>query len=293
MAQILGFDFGGTKVDIGIAEANGLLTQTHRLRVAGYRDVTALIEASLRVGQELARDRAVQVIGVSTMGITHPDRVDLAPNIPGWQEIKLPGQFHLAFPNIPVVIENDVRAACFAEFTWGSLQGSRCAGYLNLGTGMAMSFIINGQIYAGAHGAAGEIAYLWRRQEEGFRHGKAPFEESYGGGGLDRTVQREFSPYQNLGTLFDHLEDERVNAYLLETFQEIARRVGHVLLAYDVERVAVGGGIAQRFEWFAPIFSSEWADHLPFPPELVPARYSDQAGLYGAIAVASHQGGLP
>lgn len=286
MKQVLGFDFGGTKVDIGVADADGTLIRSTRLGVSAYTDADTLLGAALRAGQALSAGEPVAAVGVSTMGITHDDHVDLAPNVPGWGALQLPQSFRGAFPSTPVAIENDVRAACLAEFTWGSLVTASCAAFLNLGTGIALAFILDGQLYRGAHGAAGEIAYLWKRQEKGFAAGRAPFEENYGGGGLDRIVTRDFPPYRSFSALFDHLDDTRVTAFLVETFQEIARRVGHVLLAYDVECVAVGGGIARQFDWFAPILDAEWAEHLPFPPKLVPAHFADQAGLYGALALA-------
>ncbi|PSR21892.1 MAG: ROK family protein [Sulfobacillus acidophilus] len=290
MDYILGFDYGGTKVDVGVAGVDGAIVDRQRLLVADFLTLEQLMESSLAVGQALAADKRLVAVGVSTMGITHADHVDLAPNVPGWSTLHLPAHFHAAFPDVPVVIENDVRAACEAERRWGSLRDVKTAAYLNLGTGIAMAFVIGGRVYPGAHGAAGEIAYLWRADEKGFRDGHAPFEEQFGGGGLDRLIQRMFAPWHTLSELFDQMARPEVAAFLHETFREIARRVGHILLAYDVERVSVGGGIALRFDVLRPIFESEWQSHLPFPPDLVVSRFLNQAGLHGALALAAGRG---
>lgn len=290
MDNILGFDYGGTKVDVGIATENGTITAHQRIFVSDFSSLDDLIETSLAVGQSLAKDEKLAAVGVSTMGITHRDHVDLAPNVPGWSALHLPDCFERAFPQVPVVIENDVRAACAAELRWGSLQETQTAAYLNLGTGIAMAFVIGGRVFRGAHGAAGEIAYLWRAGEKGFSDGHAPFEEQFGGGGLDRRIARQFAPARTVNELFDEFERTDVASFLHETFQEIARRVGHILLAYDVERVSVGGGIARRFDVLAPIFEREWQGHLPFPPDLVVSRFLDRTGLYGALALAATRG---
>lgn len=286
MEFLLGFDYGGTKVDIGLGTEWGEVLRATRLKVADYPRPSVLISASLAAGQALAADERVSAVGVSTMGITRPDRVDLAPNVPGWNVLRLPEAFQAVFGSTPVFFENDVRAAGLAELTWGSLKDSRDAAFLNLGTGIAIAFVIDGQIYRGAHGAAGEIAYLWRQHEAGFLDGRAPFEEEFGGIGIDHTIARRFAPQTTLHELFEDSSQPGREEFLQATFTEIARRVGHILLALDVERVAVGGGIARRFDTFAPIFRREWHRHLPFPPELVRSTFVDKAGLQGALAVA-------
>lgn len=285
-SKFLGFDFGGTKVDIGIGEADGTLLEHRRLWVRDFATAELLVEAAMAEGRGLAGAYGAAAVGVSTMGITHPDHVELAPNVPGWRDLQLPRWFADVFSNQPTVIENDVRAACHAELMWGSLRGQRAAAYLNLGTGIAIALVIEGQVWPGVHGAAGEIAYLWRPDEPGFSAGHAPFEEQFGGGAIDRLVAEKFSPLTNVKELFDHSFRDGAEDFLRETFGVIARRVGHVLLALDVSTVSVGGGIARRFETFSPIFEEEWRAYLPYPPHLVSSRFIHRAGLYGALALA-------
>ncbi len=287
MAYLLGFDYGGTKVDIGLGTPDGEIVQQERVLVADHPTLTDLIDASLAVGMRMAEQETVSAVGVSTMGITFPDRVELAPNVPGWSDLHLPEQFGRTFGATPVAFENDVRAACLAEMTWGSLAACDVGAYLNLGSGIAMALVVDGHLHAGAHRAAGEIAYVWRSGEAGFAAGRAPFEEEFGGLGIDRTIRRTFPPLQSLHDVFADLNQPRHRLFFETTFREIARRVGHVLLALDVERVSVGGGIARRFPEFAPLFEDEWHRHLPYPPHLVASRFLDRAGLHGALALAA------
>lgn len=287
MAYLLGFDYGGTKVDIGLGTRDGEIVHQERLLVANYPTLGALIDASLESGRKMAAHDAVSAVGVSTMGITFADHVELAPNVSGWSDLHLPEQFRRVFGSIPVAFENDVRSACLAEMTWGSLRGVDFGAYLNLGSGIAMALVVDGRLHAGAHRAAGEIAYLWRSGEAGFSSGRAPFEEEFGGLGIDRTICRTFPPLKSLHDLFADLDRPQHRALFEAEFREIARRVGHVLLAVDVERVSVGGGIARRFEAFAPLFRDEWQSHLPYPPNLVASRFLDRAGLHGALALAA------
>lgn len=285
----LAFDFGGTKVDIGIGTTDGTLVGHERLWVRDYPTAESLVEAAIARGCHLSGPHQVAAVGVSTMGITYADHVELAPNVPGWADLQLPRLFSDTFRNQPTVIENDVRAACHAEVLWGSLRAQPAAAYLNLGTGIGMAFVFGGHVWAGVHGAAGEIAYLWERDEPGYSAGRAPFEERFGGGGLDTIIATKFPPFNTLNDLFTQ-SVPGAEKFLRETFHVIARRVGHVLLALDVGVVAVGGGVSKRFETIAPTFEEEWRLHLPYPPRLVASRFRHEAGLYGALALAV-QGG--
>lgn len=288
--MVLGYDFGGTKVDIGVGDSLGNVIEQRRAFVGDYSELRTLVLDTLAIGRSLRKAYEVSAIGVSTMGITSEDKVALAPNIRGWSELHLPRLFRQAFRGLPVRFENDVRAACYADLKWGALKECQQAAYLNMGTGIAMALVFNGQVYSGAHGAAGEIAYLWRGGELGYAAGQAPFEEQYGGGALDRTVQERFPPYRTLKDVFDRIDVPMHRRFVDEVFEEIGRRVGHVLLCVDVDVVSVGGGISRRFDIFAPIFERVWANYLPFPPRLVMSQFVDRAGLQGAIALAALEG---
>lgn len=290
--KVLGFDFGGTKVDVGLAAEGEEIQDSLRLRVEEFPTPEQLVRGAITEGKRLRGSDEVAAVGVSTMGITYSDHVELAPNIFGWSDLQLPRIFSRAFPSIPVIIENDVRAACYAEWLWGSIRGKSSAAYLNLGTGIGMAFIFDGEMWRGHHGAAGEVAYLWGPNQPGFHDGRAPFEEHYGGVGLDRRVRERFEQVRKISDLFSLPSSLQRDEFLTEVFGEIARRIGHVLLAVDVEMVSVGGGIANQFEWFAPIFRAEWKRYLPYPPELVLSRFRHRTGLHGALALAATYAGL-
>ncbi len=289
--MILGFDFGGSKVDIGVGTSMGDLLDHRRLMVQDFPNARAVVGAAVDAGVELQRRYDVAAIGVSTMGITLADGVALAPNVLGWAELRLPSIFQHAFPNYPIAIDNDVRAACSAEMLWGSMRSCQSGIYLNLGTGIAMALVFNGGIWQGMHGAAGEIAYLWEMGQAGYSRGHAPFEERYGGRALDHMIQAQFPMLGGINDLLRHQANSLVYEFTHRIFRDIARHVGHVLLALDVEMVSVGGGVSSQFEVFAPIFEVEWNTHLPYPPRLVPSVFRHYAGLYGAFALASRREG--
>lgn len=285
---VAGIDFGGTKVAVGIGAADGQLDAHEVLRTRDWDNPTALVDAAVASVRRLLGDRPVGAIGISTMGITQEERVLLAPNVPAWEGLSLPERIRRAFPDTPVAIENDVKAALMAELQWGVLKPWPDAAYLNLGTGIELAWAYGGQMQRGAHGASGEIAYLWRPGEPGFRDGHAPLEERVAGGALDREVERRFPGQHAVADLFsDGHPIPEAQGFLEDTVREIAAAVGHALLVLDVDAVAVGGGFGRQLPWFRPILEEEWTRYLPFPPTIVASRFPSLAGLMGALAVGS------
>lgn len=280
--RVLGIDFGGTKTALAVGDAGGRLLARRRIENA-EAPADQVVARALATAQALVREFPVDAVGVSTMGVTGEDGVELAPNVPGWSALRLPDTVRAAFPGKPVAIVNDVKAAALAECRWGVLRGAGYGCYLNWGTGIAIAFCQAGNLWLGTHGAAGEIAYLWEVGQEGFGHGRAPLEEAVGGGALDRMVRARFG-LDSVRDLFDHLEDPVLAAFWADTVERVAVAVGRVLVALDVERVALGGGLARRFEHIAPGLDRVWAGHLPFPPRLMPSAFLDQAGVMGALA---------
>ena len=97
---------------------------------------------------------------------------------PGWEDLAIPAAIEEAFPALPARFGNDVKLAALAELTWGALAGVDCGVYVNLGTGIAATLVIDGRVVEGAHGAAGEVGYwLTDGSATPLMAGTAPFRQ--------------------------------------------------------------------------------------------------------------------
>jgi glucokinase len=285
-ASVLAFDFGGTKCEVGLVDRTGTVVALERIPTAAYAEADELVGALLAAADRLSGSGSALAVGVASMGLTREDDVLMAPNVPGWSRLRLPAMFRRRWPDRPVVVVNDVKAALMAESRWGALANVTYGAYVNLGSGVAVAFAQDGRLWSGAHGAAGELAYAWRPGETGWRHGHAPLEERLGGLALDRRL-RAAGFGSNLAEAFARSrEDVAVQSWLKEAFLELGWWIGQALLLLDVERVAVGGGAAAQLSVFGPWWETVWRDYLPFVPELVPARLGSHAALVGAGAAA-------
>ncbi|MER6667062.1 ROK family protein [Amycolatopsis japonica] len=290
---ILGIDFGGTKVAIGLADRAGSLLVTRRLDTdaqAGAEQVVsrALAAARKLLADEGAADRLV-AIGVVSPGIVLEDRILLAPNVPGWEELRLRELVAAEFEGVPIEVGTDAKAAALAEWRWGALADTDPAVFLSLGTGIAAAVLVGGRLLAGANGAAGEIGYnlLSPQDTDGFASGAAPLEEAVGGRGLGGRASVLLGRPVTAGELFGLArENAQAKELVGAALDELSMHVANLAIALDPQRIAVGGGLVRSADILLPALRERLAGAVPFPPELVSAKFDQDASLLGAIAIA-------
>jgi glucokinase len=300
---VLGIDLGGTKMALATAYTDGAIIHRQVLATLADQGAEQAITRVIAAGQQLIEQTQTELggmlggVGVSTMGITLEDGVLLAPNVPGWDRLTLPRLMRQTFPTDALRIANDVKAAAVAELRWGALAGTEVGLYVNLGTGLASALIIGGRVIEGAHGAAGEIAYNLRHlhEEIGFRHQHAPLEEFLGGGAIGERARRQFAGISTAKEIFQRAHtDAEARAFVEATLTELTFHITNLTIALDPERVVVGGGLMASQDMILPRLIAHMQRFVPFPPSVQAARFTQDAGLMGSIALAlSHTGNMP
>jgi glucokinase len=295
---VLGLDFGGTKIAVAVADLTG--ARLGAAEIPSGADSSALtilrrtVTAARALVADIARDRAVVAVGASTFGIPFDNRVDLAPQIPGWSTLALGRELRAAFPGVPVAMATDVKAAAAAEYRWGALVGCDPAIYLNLGTGLAAAIITRGEVVTGAHGAAGEIAYNIRHSADlaAPARQRQTLEDAVSGRGLAATARERLGQPLTGEQLFGLAPSDASAAAILDEFgAELAQHVVNLAIAIDPIRIAVGGGMVRSWARIGPGLRRALNDAVPFPPELVVAQFPYDAALIGALALAVEAAG--
>jgi glucokinase len=159
-----GIDLGATKIlSVVVSQTGKPLAEDLRPTegVEGPDAVIANMIASLR--QAIASSGEEQLAAI---GIDAPGPVDYArgiitspPNLPGWHDVPLASIVAKEF-GVPCVLENDANAAALAEHRWGSGRGSRHMLFLTASSGVGGGIVIDGNLYRGASGAAGEVGHM-------------------------------------------------------------------------------------------------------------------------------------
>ena len=289
---MLGIDFGGTKIALATASLDGSLLESDRLDTDAGSGATQAVDRAVARAEELievtARAGAGRCVAVSAVspGIVYEDRVALAPNVPGWQELELPALLRDRFDGARSAVGTDVKAAAVAELRWGSLRGADPAILLILGTGIAAAIVAGGSVIHGANGAAGEIGYSLRGSETGgAADGRAPLEEFAGGRAIGERASELLGEPLTAADVFDH-PDPRARELLDAALDALAVQVANLAIALDPARIAVGGGLMSRADAVLAAIERRLSAAAPFQPELVPAEFVHDGPLRGAIALA-------
>ncbi|MFI5607963.1 ROK family protein [Amycolatopsis sp. NPDC051903] len=292
---ILGIDFGGTKVALGLADRAGTLLATRRLDTDAEAGAEQVVTRALAGARALVADEGARVgaVGVVSPGIVLPDRILLAPNVPGWEQLHLAELVAVEFADAPITTGTDAKAAALAEWTWGTLAGTDPAVFLSLGTGIAAAALVGGVLLGGANGAAGEIGYNLRapHDTDGFASGAAPLEEAVGGRGLATRARSVLGRAVTAAELFSLARtNTQAKELVTAALDELSMHVANLAIALDPERIAVGGGLVRSADVLLPALRDRLAAAVPFPPELVAARFDQDASLLGAVALALGSG---
>src|SRR4051794_25368293 len=288
MQYVLALDFGGTKIDVGTARLDGELILSERIETRAEQGALQAVERALDAARGLAARSDGDCLGAGAVspGVVEDDRVLLAPNVPGWETLRLPDMLRDGLGLASITVGNDVNAAALAETRWGALAGSDVGVFVSLGTGVKAGLVIDGKVFLGAHGAAGEIGYSLRNAADGagFAAGQAPLEEFVGGRALGERATAVSGSRMTAADAFSH--PSLPADFLREWLGELTMHVANLAIAIDPQRIALGGGLMAHAETILPALRERVSAAVPFPPEIVAARFVRDASLRGAAALA-------
>jgi len=163
----VGIELGTTFVNLIITDlkAEILYQRSESFDIAAGPECA--VEQVKQLVLQALKDGGIQHVNVAGVGIGVPGPLSfvagmtIAPPIMlGWSGVSVREQFSAAL-HLPVYVDNDANLGALAEYHWGAAQGIRNVAYLHLGsTGIGAGLVLNGSIYRGEIGSAGEIGHL-------------------------------------------------------------------------------------------------------------------------------------
>ncbi|MCB9479358.1 MAG: ROK family protein [Deltaproteobacteria bacterium] len=251
----------------------------------------------------------IGAVGLSVPGGITADRktVTQSPNFPGWNDVPLVEQMAASRP-IPVAMENDANAAALGEAWRGAGQGLSSLALYTLGTGVGGGLVLDGKVWHGAFGMAGELGHV-TIEPEGPRCGCG------NRGCLEALIQRD-AIIADARRVLDEGRASRLAA-LVDTGEELTpalvaraaddgceasrgiyENVGRILgiaaagllNVLNMEMILVGGGIAGAWPLIEPALRREIHNRAFVIParrvKIAPAMLGNDAGLFGAAKTA-------
>ena len=163
---VIAIDLGGTKILTGIIDPLGNIIHQNRARTPVRIGTEAIIQAIIRSVRRCLETTGISIsdiigLGLGVPGVSSPETGILyaSPNLPGWKDVPLCSIIENDL-SIKTYLLNDTNAAALGELYYGAAKGASNFIYLNIGTGIGGGIILNGNLYTGHNGMAGEIGHM-------------------------------------------------------------------------------------------------------------------------------------
>ena len=157
-ANFLGIDLSGPTMRAALVTAAGEVIERRESPIEADRLVPKIAEV---VKELRSAHPEIAAIGVGIPGLVnrHTDRVIASRDLPSTVRDELHSEFMDA-TGLRVEIENDANAAAYGEYIVGAGRGSRDMFYVTIGDGIGGAIILDGKLWAGASGFAGEVGHI-------------------------------------------------------------------------------------------------------------------------------------
>ncbi|MDA8098382.1 MAG: ROK family protein [Nitrospiraceae bacterium] len=303
---VIGVDLGGTNLRTALLGPEGILFDKKKEdshAAGGYEQVIRKLVDSINRQRKNAEQRglAVAAVGVGAPGVIHAHRgiVVKSPNFPDWNNLPLKEELERPL-GIPVFVENDANAAALGEQWLGAAKGINSMILLTLGTGVGGGIVLDGRIWQGADGMAGEVGHM-TIFPEGRQCGcgnRGCLEMYASSRGIVLTYQERLA---ETGAASAGLTSEQIyerarsgDTVACDVMSRMGRSLGigiaNLINIFNPEMIVIGGGVKDAWQLFIAAAREEIAKRaFAFPAEraqIVPSALGDDAGMIGAAAIA-------
>lgn len=313
VSPIAGVDVGGTKILAALADEKGKILATEYVPTNGEagpqaglkRVADAVAQVCRKVGVDSGNLRGC---GIAIAGLVNAAKGTLStsPHLPGWMDVPIRSQLEASL-RAPTFVINDAKAAAIGEQRFGAGQGVSHQIYVTVSTGIGGGIIIDGRLYSGCGGTAGEIGHM-------VIDTSGPRCECGNNGCLESlaagtAIAREASQRMAAGeaTLLRDMVNgqlERITAQVVAQAAErgdaladnVIRRAGvylgvglaNLVNIFNPELIVIGGGTAKIGDRLLGPALTEMRRRAFSKPasevKIVPAGLGDNSGVLGAVA---------
>lgn len=302
---IIGLDIGGTKCAVSVPDG------AHGVREVARFATTTCEETLRRLFAEVAalQPSPDTVFGISCGGPLDARRgiILSPPNLPGWDYVPLCALLTTRFGGRAFLM-NDANACALAEWQDGAARGAHNVIFLTMGTGMGAGLILDGLLYEGSTGDAGEVGHLRLAPTGPIGFGKAgSFEGFCSGGGIAQLARQRVAEFAG-DSLLRRTPPDRLtaadvgraalagDALALALWREVGTRLGEALALFidllNPDCIVIGSIYARCEPFIAPAMRDVIARECLAPSaaacRIVPAQLGDRIGSHAALAVARY-----
>ena len=291
--MIIGIDLGGTKILTALADSEGRIISSVKIDTQASLGPEKVIANMIKSISLVVKQARVPLSRVSRVGIGAPGPIlgqaiiVSPPNLPGWLHVNIKSVMQKKLKK-KIYVENDANAAAFGEFCFGAGKGFKNLVYITLSTGIGGGIIINGKIYTGSIGTAGEIGHMVIDQK-GPKCGcgnRGCLEALAAGPAIAKMAGQK-------NALEAELAARRGNKRAQNAINTAAKYIGigiaNINNILNPDIFVIGGGVSNMGRILLDPVKS-WAKKYSMEASrksliIVPAKLKNNAGVMGAIAV--------
>ncbi len=304
IGYVVGIDVGESMIQLTLADVSGYILDTAeaptKAKSGGARTLKQITSGYFELLERnlVAREKILNVcVGVAGMVIPGPDGCIVnAPDIANWWRYPLESRLLEQLGAKSVHIENARNLAVVCERKIGCAKAYKDIVFLNVKAGIGVGLILNGHLYRGSNGAAGEVGFMMPEKN-------SPPRDKEGHGALEMHIGIQ-AILRRLGTLpddFDSSEEipylERIyqlaadgNEKYLEVIRDSCGYLGQMIVnltsVIDPQIVVLGGDIMPLGEMVREIVQDYVQSYCIKPPLIELSTQGNKTCVYGAVQVA-------
>jgi glucokinase len=299
-------DIGGTKIAVGIVDADGRVLTHAQIPTnaeAGYRSAIDAVIQMLRSAEKKTGQR-ITGIGIGSTGPVYPltgeiGDVNFFPNWNGENPVK---DLERAF-QVGVAIENDADAAALGEAGWGAGRNKSRLIYVTVGTGIGVGLVLDGKVYRGVDYSHPEIGHhlldptgpacycgfsgCWESLATG------PAMEAW----MAANIPADYPHRENLSAKriceLARVGDQHALRAVQREARYLASGLANLVTLYVPDAIVLGGSVMKSSDLFLDTIHKTIAASCHFVPyqrsEIALASLGEDANLIGAARVWYHK----
>ncbi|MBD2500354.1 ROK family protein [Anabaena azotica] len=287
--QVIGIDLGGTAIKLGRFTQDGTCLQSLTVATPQPAIPEAVFMVMVDAIAQIDPDNQAIAIGVGTPGPADAaGRIaQIAINLPQWVNVPLADWLEAKIGK-PTVIENDANCAAIAEAWLGAGRQYKNFIMLTLGTGVGGAIFLDGKLFVGHRGAAGELGLITLQPE-------GPMCKSGNQGSLEQYTsikairRRTGKEPAELGLLAKEGDVEAL-AFWREYGRDLGTGLASIIYILTPEAIVLGGGVSASYEFFFPTLKAEIEKRVMYTSraelQILPAQLGNSAGMVGAAKLA-------
>ena len=308
----IGIDLGGTKISTALVTREGVVLNRDYRQTRASEGLEPVVSRMVQAAEQVMAGRRAEVAAI---GVGAPGPMDATtgvltapPNLPGWYNVPLKELIEKRL-GIITFLENDANAAGLAEYHYGAGRGVRNMIYITASTGIGGGLILDGKLYGGSSGAAGEVGHMTIMADGPLCGcGNRGHLEAFASGTAIAREGRELLS-RGVPTLISELVHGDPNAVTAEIVAQAADRgdakaehiiaqameylgigMANLVNIINPDLIVIGGGLTHLGEkLFGPVRRT--IERTAFPVsaravKVVPAKLGDDVGVLGAAVVA-------